>query len=152
MQKFIVVSFTETEFPQEFPDQEWPFHVTLLGSFSTHMAKDELGRRLGEACAPHAPITVTGKSRELFGPHNDVPVTEVFCPDALATLRADIIRGFGTFVEYASRPYPTYRPHVTDQRGGHLRVGDTATLRSASIIQKIGEQRVVVYTAPLSGS
>ena len=151
MRKFLVVSFTQPGFPQEFPDQDWPFHVTLLSSFQTELPEDELRRRLAAACARHAPIEVRGKAREMFGPRNDVPVTEVTCTEELVALRDEVARSLGTMVTYAPRPYPTYRPHVTDQRGEHLPVGGKITLTSASLIEKVGDQRVVVGTFPLSG-
>ena len=152
MRKFIVVSIIPPEFPQEFPDQDWPPHVTLLGSFATHLPVAELSQRLSAACARHAPIEVRGATRQMFGPNLDVPVTEVWRTDALAALRSEIMQRFGTDVEYASRPYPTYRPHVTDQRGGTLAVGATARLESISLIEKDSERRIVVCTSPLAGS
>ncbi len=149
MRKFIVVSFTQPDFPQEFPDQDWPFHVTLISSFKTELPEEELGRRLGEACARHAPIEVRGVRREMFGPKRDVPVTEVSCPAELLRLRASLLHRYGDGCAWTHVPYPTYRPHVTDQRGESLAVGAPATLSSASLVEKVGEQRIVVATSPL---
>jgi 2'-5' RNA ligase len=149
MRKFVTVSFTEGPIPAEFADKDWPFHVTLLPSIETGEDEAALTARIAQICARHAPIEVVGESRQMFGPEHNVPVTEVSCPAELVALRDALKDGYGSDVVFTARPYPTYRPHVTDYRGSSLPVGATARLDAVSLVEKIGDRYVVACTVPL---
>lgn len=150
MKKFVTVCFLGEGLPAEFAEADWPFHVTLLPSFETELPLEELENRLKLVAARHAPIEVQAKSREMFGASHDVPVTEVHATPALAKLRADLACTFGSDVTYPAPPFPNYRPHVTDQHGVRLPVGAVTTLGSVSLVEKVGERRVVTRTGLLT--
>lgn len=150
MSKYVIVSFVEPEFPQTFSHADWPLHVTVLRPFSTNLSDDELVEKLQDVCARHSPITTEAKSKELFGPENDVSVTELVNTSELQTLHEEISRIFGSDIEFTAPPYPNYRPHVTDNNGKSIQVGDTVSLTTISLVALGQDDRTVLVTTSLT--
>jgi hypothetical protein len=89
---------------------------------------------------------VTGKSREMFGPEHDVPMTEVEKTPMLEALHADLATVYSDVATLASAHFPVFRPHVTDNGGAALKVGGTEMLRSISLVERQDENWLVRHT------
>jgi hypothetical protein len=76
MNKFIVVSFIE-KVPFIFANATWPLHVTILRPFSFNGDTSDLIEILEICCLRTNKIKTIGKTKEMFGVNNDVPVTEL---------------------------------------------------------------------------
>lgn len=151
MKKYFVAYFIAPNLPAEYPRDEIPLHVTVIYPFETDLPEEDLAARLSASCSRHAPIVAAWKSREMLGPDRDIPVAEFHCPPELSALRADLLQAYGDAITHVGAPHPTFRPHVTDQRGAAVAEGESLALDALSLIEKTGDRRVVIGTFPLSG-
>jgi hypothetical protein len=150
MKKLVIAAFLNTEIPTTFRAGEWPLHVTLHYSFTPKVPVEALAARLEAVGRHHTPMWATGRSRAMFGPSHDVPVTKIELTPMLARLHGHLVE---TFADVATiiNSYPAYQPHVTDNCGLALAVGETAMLRSLSLVERVDESSWLVrHTSQLA--
>jgi len=150
MNEYVVVSFIKQ--PQEnFQRSEWPLHVTILGTFQTNISSKEIVLQMTKACLDTHTFILTGKSKEMFGYNNDIPVTELNKTSALVKLHSKLLTAF---LSNATLKSPTfggdgYRPHVTDQNTGNIEPNQEITVRSVSLVKLEGNQGLIIETVEL---
>jgi hypothetical protein len=149
MNHYLIVSFLQQDFPLEFLQSDWPLHVTIVRPFFSNHSEEEFVHVLSTICAQTKPLPTAGKSRELFGPNRDIPVTELENTPALQLLHEEIMSVCGAWMEFKTPQYHTYRPHATDQTAGSVSVGEAVVIRSISLIESRGDKRRVVHTTTL---
>lgn len=146
MNKYVIVSFLQRDFPLKFLKLDWPLHITIVRPFSSSKSGEEFIRTLTAICSQIKPIYVFGKSREMFGPNNDLPVTELEDTPELQSLHDQIMNVSGVWMEFRTPQYETYRPHVTDQVNGRISAGEEVIINSISLVELGSDERQVLST------
>ncbi|MEO6536224.1 MAG: 2'-5' RNA ligase family protein [Candidatus Paceibacterota bacterium] len=146
MGKYVIVCILEAEFPQEFQYVDWPSHTTLLRPFTTDTSSQKLAETLQSICEQHHALTTEGKSRELFGPASDVPVIELVNTPELQKLHDDIRTAYIQEIEFTAPQYPDFRPHVTENNGKGVEVGESVKISSLSLVELTLESHNVLNT------
>jgi 2'-5' RNA ligase len=150
MSKYVIVSMLEPEFPQEFQSSDWPLHVTLLRPFETEVGAVKLIELLKKISDTHQELSTTGKSKEMFGEKEDVAVTELICTPELQKLHDDIKTAFIDDITFIAHQYPTFRPHMTEQNGKSINVGEVIALKNLSLIAINAQLRTVLSAIALA--
>src|SRR6185503_14423306 len=124
MNHFVIVAFVKKDFPQSFAQTDWPLHVTIVRPFFSEKNAEEFSKVLKEICSNFKSIQTEGKSLEMFGEKNDAAVTELQNVPELQALHDRVMGGCGEWMEFKTRQFDTYRPHVTDQKENKIEVGE----------------------------
>ncbi len=146
MEKYVIVSMIETNFPEEFQSVNWPLHVTLLRPFVTSATVDNLSEILQTVSSTQPIIVTEGKSKELFGVERTVAVTELINTPALQHFHEAIKSAFINLIEFTSTEYPSFRPHVTEHHGKGVQVGELVQMSSVSLVTLNTQSYRVVNT------
>ena len=148
MSPYLIVSFLKRNHPSVFQKSDWPLHVTIVRPFSSSKAPEEIIKSLTTLCAKTSQLKTIGKSREMFGPENDIHVTELEKTPELQALHEKAIKAIEP-IEFTSFEYPNFRPHITDQGNGSFVVDQEVILTSLSLVKISGHEREVLHTATL---
>lgn len=143
MRNYVIVCFLSRNPPLEFPSKEWPLHVTILRPFTSTCSPEEFGRMLEPICAQTPALTLTAKAEELFGPDNDVQVTELELTSELEMFQCQVLEACESRITFKLPAFPNFRPHLTVQQEGRVNVGDTVVLNSLSLVEQGQPYRVV---------
>jgi hypothetical protein len=146
MNQYVIVSFLQKEFPQKFLQPGWPLHITIVRPFFSNKSGEEFIQALITICSQIKPMHTLGKSREMFGPNSNVPVTELENIPALQSLHDQIMSELRAWMEFRTPQYKTYRPHATDQATGGISVGEEVEIDSISLVELGSEERQVLST------
>jgi hypothetical protein len=145
MNTFLIVSFL-TPPGQSFPKSHWPLHVTMLRPFRSEKDGENLLKILRQFCDQNKAIETVGLSKELFGTHKDILVTELRKTPELISLHADITTVFDPFICFNDMEFKTFRPHVTKQGEDEASIGQSILLNSLSLVKSENEKWLVVGT------
>jgi hypothetical protein len=149
MEKYVIVSILTPQPPASFIQSEWPLHVTLLRPFSTELPPEIVVSKFTVACKDQKIIATKGKSKELFGPDNDVPVTELELTTELQLLHTALKTDFEGEIEFTSAQYPDFRAHVTKNLGRQIGVGELVELKTVSLVKLEAPYRTIIETLEL---
>jgi hypothetical protein len=138
MSKYVLVKFLES-MPDgtEFPGNNWPLHLTIVGHFTVTWNEAELTRKLRELLSMQPMITVCAQHDELFGPQRDIPVTVLEPAPELISLHNKVVTllktGHSVFdnLEFIESGY---RPHVSIQADDRLHEGDVVQIEAVSLV------------------
>jgi 2'-5' RNA ligase len=146
---YVIVSFIK-EPKAAFDQPNWPVHTTIFRPFTSNLSETDLSNLLDEIASRYIAIPIRGKAREYFGPNQTVPVTELETSNSLQELHDAVRVAYeARGAQLVGRAFPTFRPHITDQREGSFAVGEDAHLTSMSLVRMDGENRQVIHTATL---
>lgn len=95
-------------------------------------------------------MTLVGKSEEMFGPDNDIPVIELENTTELQAFRDEIMKACSSSITFETPEYKTYRPHVTLQEELKINVGENVLIGSLSLVKSDGDNRSVLHTIDLT--
>lgn len=138
----MVVAFVkQNPLPSAFRD--WPLHITLIPPWIEMESKDidEAQRLLQRIAQAYLPLEVTGVEEALFGASKNIPVTRVESED-LHSIHNKLLESF-TSMQASDQHFnhmwvgDDYNPHVTHQGENTLAVGETFTLDSLSLIERV---------------
>jgi 2'-5' RNA ligase len=143
MRNYVIVCFLSKNPPHEFPNSEWPMHVTILRPFTSEHSPDDFVRVLVPICARTQILTLAAKSEELFGPNRDVEVTELTLTEELKLFQNQILEACAPWTTFKGPSFPEFRPHVTAQKEGRITIGNTVVLDSLSLVEQGQPYRVI---------
>lgn len=155
-QKYTVVCFFDAQnAPTNFSALDWPLHVTMLDTFKTDWPLATLQQKLKTLVQATPPFDVQPTKQAMLGPNKDVAVKLLSPEGGISAFHAALMElareGSFTFnsPEFVGEGF---LPHATGQKDGHVDVGQTYRLTSASLIDMFpgGDhmQRSIVETFP----
>lgn len=151
MHQYIIVCFLSDNTPSRFLKKNWPLHVTIHRSFFSESTSEELEQALEPVCRSTPTLVQQATNEALFGPRENVPVTELELTHRLEMFHRQVHYSCRPHVKELRGPtYPVFRPHVSAQREEAVHPGDSVTLRSLTLI-KHGQSRHKVFTLPFLG-
>jgi hypothetical protein len=153
-QKYTIVCFLEPEnAPANFSAVDWPLHVTMLDTFKTSWAVEELSRAIRETVSNIASFNIKPVKQAMLGPNKDVPVKLLKQDESILNLHSRLL----ALSEEGSFVFNTpdfvgdgFLPHVTDQRDGQVEVGEIYPVTTVSLVDMFpngdGHQRRLIKT------
>lgn len=122
MIRYVIVSFLNIPEISTFRRSNWPFHLTVLGNFYSDSTYDEIEESFVKAAESIKSIKIPVKSKEMFGPNHDIPVTELIRTVEVFNIHKMLLNSLEPIIRL-KRPFENgdkYRPHVTDQEGKEM--------------------------------
>lgn len=152
MKEYIIVAwlkppketlFKRTTFPLLFP-----LHMTVVGTFYPNISTEKIVDILNGVCATQKLFTSHGKSRELYGPNLDVPVTTVERTEEIHTLHKQFLKALGLSVRLKVPKYnnESYSPHISDAVEGAINPGDKLSFNSISLVELKEQELEIEHT------
>lgn len=148
MSSYLVVSFLEKNPPSVFQKSHWPLHATIVRPFSSSKTAEEIIDALKILSKQTNQLRTVGKSREMFGPENDISVTELEKTPELQIFHEKTLEAIGP-INFTSFEYPDFRPHVSDHAAGTIAPGEEVIFHSLSLVEVFTEERKILYTGEL---
>jgi 2'-5' RNA ligase len=137
MEEYALSGFLEDSSLRSFALNDTPIHVTLVDNFYSITPTDELVNLLGKVVAELPRVTITGKAKALFGPENNMSVTEVLKTPELEAMHFKLLATLTAYIrpKYPDFVGPGYHPHVTDQPSGGLQMSKDYPVKSLSLVK-----------------
>lgn len=129
---------------------EWPLHVTVLSWFRCSLPSSRLARLLELNLKGFEPFRLEVGNEAQFGPRQNVLVNLVkTSPQLDAVEEITRLALENSDIQFASKQFSKYRPHITVQERARLRAGDNFIVRQLSIIEQKVDYKEVVGAARL---
>jgi 2'-5' RNA ligase len=145
MHTYVVISSFDKHPKQNYTLRDLPLHLTLSNIFYSDLTTVEIMARLKPLTHKFKQFEVTAKSREMFGPQQDVPVTEIIKSEQLQDMHKGIAAVLGEDMKYQSPEFAgaNYRPHVSDQPAGIVAINEKLTVNNLTFVEIMGDEIVV---------
>lgn len=152
MKKYTIVSFHNLPSKLTFRHNDWPLHLTILGSFYTVETPSALSKLIFKSSKKFHRLEIPVKAKTMFGPNKDIAVTELVRIDKLYNMHMSLFASLESLITL-SRPYiniQNYRPHVTDQGKDNHREDELFHLNTISLLELTEELVIIHSTVKLS--
>jgi len=140
-QRYVIIKLLEQlkDGDEFFPDS-YPLHITIVPSFQLENMDDYLLKKIKQLCANFDVFTVKAGDDEFFGPNKEVHVTTIRMDNELHRLHdslVDVLSEASAIFDEPEYMLENYRAHATIQESHRLNDGDTVTIGSITIIDKL---------------
>ena len=133
-----------------FSSSDFPVHVTIVRPFLSGIDEKEIIKKMKITSSKNKPMKTSGKSKEMFGPQNNVFVTELENTPEIQKLHNDSLDDLGDSINFELPQYNSnFRPHVTDQKTGKISVGEEIFINSISLLRFYENKCHIIDTVDL---
>lgn len=127
--------------------EDWPLHVTVVPWFRLEISSEDLAAGLRPALAGLKSFRVQAAATEPFG--NRHKLANLTCDptpfiEIEKRVRALLKKQAAWLVDETTKRHRQYRPHITHQKSGRLKPGDTFSCDSLYIVEQNGGYKEVI--------
>ena len=126
----------------EFPQDKIPLHLTHVDSFRVDLEASELAAKLSESLIDQSAFVVKAAKDKLYGPHDDILVTEIEFNSNLSQLHALImkmLRDNNAILKNPQFHNDGYSPHISVYNGRRVKPGDEILVDNLVIASKTSD-------------
>jgi hypothetical protein len=132
-----------TDVGTEFSANHLPLHLTHIDSFDIAKSLDEITQVLREKLTEIDAFYVTATKDEMYGPNNDILVTELELTSDLINLQHILVDTMAAMGAVFKRPEilkNSFRPHVSVYGNRRVQIGDKILIKNISFAAKVGTE------------
>lgn len=136
--KYTIVGFIGSNLPQQFSQDDWPLHITLLDPFKTIWSQQELAAEVSKVATQIKLFPMTAFKKSFLGPNKEVPVMLIKKDENMLQAHTVLLHlgERGGFV-YNTPEFvgDGFVPHITDRDDERAKFDDAYDLTNLSIVE-----------------